>query len=216
MSSEEHFCQHLNEIIDHRAGAIVCTDCGIVISNVYLNDFSTDFEEETKQNEYVLEILSRLQLPEFFKHSVVGNLEKLIIKDRKKENAIAFVIYKTLHELNCGISIKDISAVTGFTDSQIYNFQSSNDCIILDPITQLEKYCIILNLPKNSHTVIKGDIEIQKTGHNPTTILATAIYNYCKKHNLNLSMSKIAKTLNISCVSIQRYIKWQKKNKHEP
>lgn len=213
MHTEQNICQHLNEIIDQRGGAIVCTDCGLVVSDFFIDNSSVNIETET--NEYVLEILSRLQMPDFFKNDILLNLNKIDVKNRRKENAIAFVIYKTLNDLGCGVSIKEISSVTGFTDSQIYNFQTSNDCVILNPLIQLEKYCIILGLPKNSHSVIKGTIKSNRTGHNPTTVLATAIYKYCKTNHCGISMKNIADTLNISCVSIQRYLKF-KKSKNEP
>ena len=213
MYFEEHFCEHINEVIDQREGTIICSDCGLVVSSLFINSFNENVETET--NEYVLEILSRLQIPEFFKTDILNNLKNIEVKHKTKENAIAFVIYKTLNDLDCGVSIKEISAVTGYTDSQIYNFQTSNDSVILDPLIQLEKYCIMLGLPKKSYSVIKGTINSNKTGHNPTTILATAIYKYCKTHACGVSMKKIAETLNISCVSIQRYIKFEKKKENE-
>ena len=46
---------------------------------------------------------------------------------------------------------------------------------------QLEKYCKVLGLPKDSYSVIKGTFKINRTGHNPITILGTTIYKYCKK-----------------------------------
>lgn len=210
MHNEQNLCSHLNEITDHVGGAIICTDCGLVLSNVYLFDFDFEKENEVSENSqrsYILEILARLEMPDCFAKIIQKNLQTIDSKHRKNENAIAYIIYKSLVDLNCGISIKDISAVTGYTDSQIYNFQSCNDCIIVDPITQLEKFCILLELPKDSYSVIKENIVIHQTGHNPTTVLGAAIYNHCKKIKLNLSMQKIAKTLNISSISIQRYLK---------
>lgn len=213
MDSDADCCKHLNEITDESGGAIVCTDCGLVLSN-----FFTSFTSNSKypqyevnfQSSYILEILSRLQMPDFFQNVILKNLEKLGFKFRRNENAIAFTIYKTLNDLECGVSIKDISAVTGFTDSQIYNFQSCNESIILDPLIQLEKYCILLELPKIYHSVIKETIKIPTTGHNPITVLGAAIYIHCKTQNFDISMQKISTTLNISCISIQRYIKLTK------
>lgn len=212
MDSGEHSCMHLNEIIDQTSGVIVCTDCGLVISNLYLSNVSHDYKAEkmNPMRDYVLEILSRLQMPDFFQHDIITNLEQISIKYQKKENAVAFVIYKTLNDLNCGVSIKEISSVTGFSDSQIYNFQAQNETVIIDPLIQLEKYCLILGLPKNSHTVIKENIKILQTGHNPSTVLASAIYKHCKKTGFPISMGKIAQKLNISTISIHRYIKLTK------
>lgn len=209
MDNKKNICLHLNEIIDQIGGAIVCTDCGLVISSVFMTHHFTE-KENDPMRDYVLEILSRLQMPDFFEHDILKNLENLSFKYRKKENAVAFVIYKTLNDLNCGVSIKDMSSVTGYTDSQIYHYQSCNEAVIIDPLIQLEKYCILLNLPKNSHSVIKGSMKVIQTGHNPSTVLATAIYKYCKLIKFPLSMEKIAKNLNISTISIHRYLKLTK------
>ena len=209
MDNYENHCPHLNEIIDQCGGAVICTDCGLVLSEVYLSPVKNFKTLYNFKNDYILEILSRLQMPEFFKDDILKNLDDIEPKYRKNENAMAFVIFKTLNDLNCGVSIKDVSSVTGYTDSQIYNFQT-DESIFLNPITQLEKYCAILELPKNSFSVIKENMKITQTGHNPNTVLGTAIYKHCKEKNLNISMQKIARTLNISCVSIQRYIRLTK------
>ncbi len=68
MYFEEHFCEHINEVIDQREGAIICSDCGLVVSSLFTNNFNENVE--TERNEYVLEILSRLQISEFFRPSL--------------------------------------------------------------------------------------------------------------------------------------------------
>ncbi len=210
MHHEEYCCQHLNEIIDEREGSIVCTDCGLVLSNL-LTSYENHLKEVNKPtDDYILEILSRLEMSYFFSHDIKKNLEKIDRRHRKKEKAMAYIIYKTLTDLKCGISIKDISAVTGFTDCQIYDFQTNNESIILDPSCLLEKYCTLLDLPKKSISVIKEKLKVLNTGHNPNTVLATAIYKYSRDNNIGVPLQKIAKTLNISCISIQRYLKLTK------
>jgi transcription initiation factor TFIIIB Brf1 subunit/transcription initiation factor TFIIB len=116
-----------------------------------------------------------------------------------------------LNENGCPISLKEISAVSGLTNSEIYKHQNSNDAIILRPEEMLEKYCTILKLNFKEYSVIKENIKGSlKTGHNNLTIIGANIYLYGKQNNLKLSIKLIAKTLNISCISIQRYIKKQK------
>jgi response regulator of citrate/malate metabolism len=56
-------------------------------------------------------------------------------------------------------------------------------------------------------TLIKEKLPTNNTGHNPLTIIASTIYIFCKENNLKYSMKEIAKTIGISPVSIQRYIK---------
>ena len=39
---------------------------------------------------------------------------------------------KTLNEIGCVVTIKEINSVTGFTETQIYNKQKCSDTIIID------------------------------------------------------------------------------------
>jgi transcription initiation factor TFIIIB Brf1 subunit/transcription initiation factor TFIIB len=104
--------------------------------------------------------------------------------------------------------MKDISAITGLKNNSIYSMQEKDKVIILKPNEMLEKYCKYLNLDFKAYSVIKEKISTSlQSGHNPLTIIGANIYVYCKEKKLNYSMKKIASTLNISCISIQRYIK---------
>ena len=206
MDSQGNICKHLNEIIDHIQGDIICTDCGLVLSAFYVSNYNCTFESE-KSNEYVLEILARLNLPKYFGVDIEKNLDRLTEKEKSQESTMAFVIYKTLNDLGCGVTLKDINSVTGFTDSQIYNKQGSNETVIIDPYNSVEKYCALLCLTKQSIAVIKGNISLNKTGHNPSTIIGSAIFKYCKDKKLAITLDKIARTLNISPISIRRFSK---------
>ena len=208
MDPTENICQHLNEIIDERQGDVICTDCGLILSAVYMSNFKSTSSIE-KSNEYVLEILSRLNLPKFFAVCITAKIDKMG-KEKKKESMLAFLIYKTLNELGCGVTLKEINSVTGFTDNQIYNKQKSNETIILNPSESLEKYCSLLGLPKNSYAVIKGKMFKRKTGHNPTTIIGSEIHQYCKENKIGINIEKISEILKVSPISIRRYSKLKK------
>jgi transcription initiation factor TFIIIB Brf1 subunit/transcription initiation factor TFIIB len=206
MPNSESLCQHLNEIIDQRQGDVICTDCGLVLSEVYYkeNNFVYNKSKHEKQNE-VDEILERLHLPECFTSDILVDYDKT---KTNKKNCLIFSIYHTLNKLGFPISLKEISSVTGVSDSKIYDVQNVNESVYLSPEQLLEKFCKILNLNYNAYTVIKESLpKTLKTGHNPLTIAATYIHIYCKKNKLKYSMKKIATVCNISCISIQRYLK---------
>ena len=104
--------------------------------------------------------------------------------------------------------MKEVSAVSGFTNSDIYKHQENNNVIILKPELMLEKYCKILDLNFTAYSVIKEKmLSVSMSGHSPLTIIGSNIYLYTKNNNLKIPMKKIAKTINISCISIQRYLK---------
>jgi transcription initiation factor TFIIIB Brf1 subunit/transcription initiation factor TFIIB len=207
MPHPENLCPHLNEIIDERAGAIVCTDCGLVISDFIFKHNYQIAEKKCKKEEEIKEILERMHLPGVFTSTIIENYEKSLEKEKK--STLPFIVYETLNKMGFPISIKDISAVSGISDSNIYNMQKPNKSIILQPNSLLEKYCRILGMDYKTYSLIKKELpKAIQSGHNPLTVIGGTIYNYCKKNNLKkYSMKKIASAISISPVSIQRYIK---------
>ena len=101
--------------------------------------------------------MSRLNLPKYFYTEILSKIGQLSVKDKKKENVLAYVIYKTLNDMGCGVTIKEINSVTGFSDVEIYNKQPPNESVIFDPLTSAEKYCILMGLPHQTPS-----LQIQK------------------------------------------------------
>lgn len=210
MPHSEHLCGHENVIDDEREGSCVCINCGLVLeSQLFLPGFNeikyekkiTDIKEIEK-NEQIRELLHRINLPDFLSAQISRKCEG---KSKKK---IPFYMYQTLNENGCPISMKEVSAVSGFTNSDIYKHQENNNVIILKPELMLEKYCKILDLNFSAYSVIKEKmLSVSMSGHSPLTIIGSNIYLYTKNNNLKIPMKKIAKTINISCISIQRYLK---------
>lgn len=207
MPHAEYLCSH-KIVDDERNGCSVCTECGFVLeSQLFTQNFKEfQFEEIPAKNleikEEIRELLHRINLPDLYSSQITKNVYG------KKKKDIPYTIYKTLNDQGCGISIKDISAISGLDSSEIYKSQEKDKVIIMRPEEMLEKYTKKLDLDFKAYAVIKEKIiQSCKTGHNPMTIVGVNIYLYCKENNLKLSMKTIAKTLNISCISIQRYLK---------
>ena len=221
MPFNEHLCPHTNEIIDEHEGSIVCTNCGLVLSSVFKN-YVNNFQFENKQKHQlnnltnIDELLQKLNKPTGFSDKIYNNLSSMenINKKENKKNKkelLPYAVYSTLNELKSPISIKDISAVSGFNDSKIYKMQQNNTSIFLQPEDLLEKFTKLLNFDYKTYTVIKEDLPKNKTGHNPLTIVGTIIYLYCKRNKLKYSIKKIATLVGTSPISIQRYLKVHKK-----
>ena len=209
MPYPENLCTHFNSVIDEKEGSVICTDCGLVIEDK-LFKFYEPCQKEKKSflEEEVNEILSKLGLPDVFTKTILRNLENEEENRRKKKGFLEYVIYKTLNDNSVPISIKELSGISGISDIDIYNMQEDNKSVILKPCELLEKYCSYLGLNYKTYSLIKKELPSQNiSGHNPLTITAATIYQYCKKNNIKLSMKKIANTVRISCVSIQRYLK---------
>jgi transcription initiation factor TFIIIB Brf1 subunit/transcription initiation factor TFIIB len=216
MSYKEDICKHLNEVVDDREGTIICIDCGLVLSNSlfhedrYLYSSSSNFSSNFSTNsdlEDIKELLERLNLPESFSSVIFENYRKVIKARKYSKYLLPFTIYQTLNEIGFPISIKNISAVSGISENLIYDMQHSEESIILNPESLLEKYCKIFEFDYKTYSLIKERLPKVNTGHNPLTIVASTIYKYCKDNSIKYSMKDIANTVNISPISIQRYLK---------
>jgi transcription initiation factor TFIIIB Brf1 subunit/transcription initiation factor TFIIB len=214
MPHQENMCEHFNSVIDEREGSVICTECGLVLEEKLFKFYGHNFsfkEKDLSLKEDVKEILSKLELPDVFSKMIIENFENSNSEKKRKKNYLYYVVYKTLNENNVPISIKDISSISGVSDSTIYDMQEKNKTVIIQPSDLLEKYCGYLGFNYKTYSLIKKELPIENiSGHNPLTIVAATIYKYCKKNNIKISMKKIATIVKISCVSIQRYIKINK------
>jgi transcription initiation factor TFIIIB Brf1 subunit/transcription initiation factor TFIIB len=208
MSFANHTCEHLNEVVDEREGTVICVDCGLVLSQYFIPQTNTNFCGGTFLVEEIKEVLERLHFPQSFSEDIFKNIKIAKKENTKKKCLVPYFVYKTLNELGFPVSIKDISAVSGVSENDIYSMQESEQSLVLSPFALLEKYCIILGLSDyKTYSVIKETLPTVDTGHNPLTVIASTIYKYCKANGLKYSMKQIASTIGISSVSIQRYIK---------
>jgi len=201
MANESNTCKHLNVVIDEHEGIYICTDCAYVISNYFIHDriINTEFQTQ-EENKDTLEILARLNLPDSFKDFISNQNESLVNN--------ASNIYIKTNEINSVVTLKEMSSITGIKPQKL----AKNMTNVINKELLLEKYCTILDIDFKSSTVIKENyLSKEITGHNPLTVVASAIYIYSKKENKKLSMKKISDVFGISPISIQRYLKLTKK-----
>jgi transcription initiation factor TFIIIB Brf1 subunit/transcription initiation factor TFIIB len=206
MPHPENLCTHVHQVTDEREGTIVCTICGLVLTTQI---FQESYACDTNEKEYALvkkinDILNKLNLPVCFTTDIL----KRCLRMPPRKHLLEYVVYLSLHECGFPISIKDIACVTGISDSKIYDLQDNDQSICLQPKDLIEKYCTMLNLDFKTCSLIKEELPtIIETGHNPLTVIASTIYKYSRRNKLKLSMKQIATVVNISTVSIQRYIR---------
>lgn len=204
MPHNEHLCSHINQVDDVREGMTVCTDCGLVISDKYFLQSDYIPKNEGSEKDGIKDMLEKINIPNCYISDILKNYNAETKKEAKK---LPYIIYQTLNQKDCAISIKDISNVTGIADKKLYKMQKNDQVIILKPSKLLEKYCTMFNFNFKTYSVIKEKIPEKFTsGHNPLTIIAAHIYAYSRDNKLKLSMKKIAHLIQISPVSIQRYL----------
>jgi|YelNatPaOPRAMG01_1025707.scaffolds.fasta_scaffold20455_4 transcription initiation factor TFIIIB Brf1 subunit/transcription initiation factor TFIIB len=211
MSYKFSECQHVNQIDDPREGITVCTTCGLVINDQFFQyeDVKKEtFQETTKLQNDILEILERLNFSRNHVESIEKNIREITYKGKRasKKEVLAASVYKSLNKESNVLSIKDVEAVSGVSKKKINNLDSSIH--ILKAENVLEKYCNLNNLDYKNYTVIKENMYRYKIlGHNPLTLVGSVIYMHCRKNKIKTSMKKISETLGISTISIQRFIK---------
>lgn len=211
MDPSTSYCNHTNEILDYHTSEYICCDCGLVKDKYYnydLNTFNENFSKISKEEKiFVDDLLEKLNITE-------GNISKYIyekICKEKKQNPLKkifmpSIIYESLDELNINIPINDLSFLSNVSSKKI--FKNQKKPIINTAFNNLESYCKNLNLTYKDYSLIKEKLPaIILTGHNPLTILGGVIYMYSKENKLKIDLKDISKTLNVSIISIKRYLK---------
>lgn len=221
MANQSNTCPHLNEVIDHHNGDYICSDCGLVLDKIYFsfhnNLYSQDWEQKINIIEEIKDVLERLQVPSSFANMILTNFKIQCptydkITELKKRVLMGISIYEVLNENDIPVSIKDIAGVLQVTTEDMFHYQKKP--IAINWKEMLSKYCSLLGIAYPHYSVIKRRIKENKilSGHNPITILGGYIYIYVKECKLKISLKQISETLNISGVSIQRYIKFLESN----
>jgi transcription initiation factor TFIIIB Brf1 subunit/transcription initiation factor TFIIB len=208
MYHPEHFCQHLNQIIDSREGHYVCCDCGLVLSALYIDNYSYPINKSNDWIEEIKDYLDRIHIPQYFTTLIYNYFDKTY--NQKNMKNMICSIYKVLNENGIPISLNEISETCAVSCQSIVKAQKDNVKLIKEELA--EKYCQFLNLSYKTITVIKEQIKNSYlSGHSPNTIVAAIIYKIAKKERQRISMKEISKLMNVSCISIQRYLNYLQK-----
>ena len=213
-------CPHKNELSDTHDGFIVCSDCGLVLDNIYDSskqiNFSSSISEIGNINlkkdsiDFVFEIMERLQVPQNYAFEVFDMIEKCSEHVLLTESFITHCIYTTLQKIGVPFSLTDITSVTGLNSKKFLKERKKNDSssiIIIESIDILERLCKKLDLDFNQFTLIKENIPNKICGYNPSTVAASYIYLYFRKNKIKKSLKDICFYAGVSCMSVQRYLK---------
>lgn len=191
-------CTHINYVSDSHEGTLVCTDCGLVLDQIFVFN-------ETEHNQNTLQETNDDVFQEML-HRLNVTISENKTNENKSMQNIACSLYTKINK-ESAVSIKEISSVTGVSEKKI-NLQTKGSVTLVDKNILLEKYCCQLNLTFKQYTVIKELLNQQhETGHNPITLISSCIYFYCRQNKLKISMKKVSEITGISCISIQRFLK---------
>jgi len=203
-------CLHEKSIIDIHEGSNICVSCGLVLSNYFEGEVLPETRHPSplsKWADQAMDILDMIHMPCSFSDKIMKYFNNNY--EQKNLSALIFSIYKVLNdEYDAGVSLKDLSNVTGVSKSSIFAAQKVGENIMLNTTRAVEKYCIALNLSHETIALIKDYmIHNRPSGHSPSTILAGSIYVICKKQKIKISIRKISQITTVSQISIQRFTK---------
>lgn len=206
MSHEYSSCQHLEVIEDYHEGTIVCSNCGVVMSPLFVNQIH-NLSHNMVQEKILTEIqhlLDRIHVPICYANQIESYYAKNFTT--KSNKSIAFAVYKVLNKLGIPISMKEISNVSCVDKKSLNKAQQDNNFVSIDNNAFIEKYCKILGLSFQTTTVIKNVVKnLPISGHNPSSMIASTIYKVCKEEKRKISIKQISLITNVSSISIQRY-----------
>ena len=159
-----NMCQHLNQLIDHHEGSIICTDCGEVIDIYFLrqdNSYVNHIDEFVKNiKSYLWDCCDRMHVP----NSIAENIYSEYVHFRSEiefekisdMHLMAYSIYFTLKNEGIGRNIEYIAQNTGITSKMLWKCKSI-DPYLATPInieSLLAQVYFIFNLSRNDCNII--------------------------------------------------------------
>lgn len=219
-------CQHLSLVIDEHEGTEICIDCAKVVSDLICmpavqldQQFECSVEPEKEiclLKKTFLESISALNLSYSLVDKCLNEYKKICSIEKCKKDLAAYVLYYVLLKSDTPHSIKEITAVTGISTNIIWKIQSelqqtkvSSHSYSLQPIDLLNRACTYLNMNYTDVKRIQSRLnKLKQKNFNPATVVGAHIYKYCKENNLKqITLKEVSKTVGISVMSIQRYLK---------
>jgi len=208
MDSQPYSCAHEKVIEDYREGTVVCTSCGLVLSSLFLHQLVNLSEQRTEADDVVLSdiqhLLDRIHVPLCHAYRIEAFHKKNCFN--KSKQSIAFSVYRTLNDIGIPITMKEVSNISHIKKESLNRVRCDDNLIQIDSSVLVEKYSKLLDLSYKTTTVIKKEISSAPiSGHNPNSVLASLIYQVCKRSKIKISIKKVAEVTSVSCISIQRY-----------
>lgn len=214
MDSQHCTCEHEEVIEDYREGTVVCTACGLVLSSLFLHQIVNLSEQRAEVDEQLLSdiqhLLDRIHVPLCHAYRIESYHKKNF--SCKTKQSIAFSVYKTLNEIGVPLSMREVSNITSVKKVSLNRVQCEDTLMQIDSGILVEKYSKMLGLSYEITTLIKKELACSPiSGHNPNSVLASLIYQVCKRSKIKVSIKKVAEVTSVSCISIQRYNNFFKK-----
>jgi transcription initiation factor TFIIIB Brf1 subunit/transcription initiation factor TFIIB len=211
-------CSHSNVVDDEREGTCVCTECGLVLEQLYFPCYTSDIDDidRCKTFLFLRDVCSNAFISEniiYYSYTYFKHLKKdqSIISKKFADIAIAsFALYETLSRHKNAYTAKEIAYYTGTPCTTLWKIENCLHVteMLNNPQDFVERYCSSLEIDFYPTKIIKGI-----TGNmyglgdiRPSCVVAAVIYLYCKEIDEAISMKKICEVCDVSTGNIYKII----------
>ena len=213
-------CDHRNFFDDVSTGDSVCTDCGLVLDQIYLPKIKTSslFSKERNQHNPDPEIVDTVDRmcdkcnidDENIKRNIFLKLQNC--KHACLESSVLMCIYTALIESEVPRPLKDLCALTNVDMSKARLYLKDKDSFYR-PNLMCEYFLHSLNLSYKDVEEIKASVKLLENRFvfSQKTLIASCAYIFLRKSkhdsHKRITKSQLAKQLGISAMAIYRCVK---------
>lgn len=226
-------CSHVNRIDDIVNGFEVCTDCGLVMEQIFLPHEAYSISSKTSDH-YVDKVNKKdilhistfdniLQKCNIYDSNVEKKINKKFQsilkaypkKNKHDETLIVLCVYLGLIEAEIPRPLKHLCQCTKVDEQSVWKHMKTFDCFF-NPHLMVEYFLSPLDLSFKDLTKIKENVKLLERliTCSPRTIIAACAYTFLRKKEMNhlgkkidVSISMISKKLNVSAMAISRCLK---------
>ena len=219
-------CDHQNIFDDVSTGDSVCTDCGLVLDQIYLPKTETRILNSKESNGHVpdpeiVDVVDRMCGKcnidnENIKRNIFLKLQNC--KHACLESSVLMCIYTALIESKVPRPLNHLCALTNVDMSKVRLYLKDKDSFYR-PSLMCEYFLHSLNLSYKDVEEIKASVKLfeNKSVFSQKTLIASCTYIFLRKNKRDshkrITKLQLAKQLGISAMAIYRCVK--KINRHK-
>lgn len=205
-------CVHENTLDDHHTGDVICVDCGIILDKILLFDkcLIQEIYPNISKFEDFRELRSICEKLVCSPAVTTRIIEKYTFLKHASSISDSFLfaaaIFSTLNQEISHKSIKEICYYANITPKRFWKVIKPLKLDYSFEATNMTR-CLLQTYKFNHREIEEINIFVEKlksTNFSPKTIIAVACYLHLKKKKGKTSVSKVAKKLNCSPMSIYR------------
>ena len=216
----EDACPHINRIDNYVDGDCVCTDCGLVLSQIYLpsvSHLSAPGKQLSEMHEFIRDVGENACMPINVLTYAENYYEKIkcnLVPRFSKKTVAAYALYESLNKFEIPRMAEEIQYYTGVEMKRIWQVETklTLEQPMNEPGNYVNRYCNLLDFSYGDQLIVKEGVEFvqreQAIGNlRSNCLVAVIIYLHCKEVRKKITLKKICETCFISATSVHRALR---------